>query len=91
MVCGGTGVSKSDVTIEAVEPLMEKALPGFGELLRLLSYRRVGAAAMLTRASAGVARGKAIFCVPGSPDAARLAAEELIAPEAPHVVKHARE
>jgi len=88
---GGTGVSPRDVTIEAVEPLLEKRLPGFGELFRLLSYKEVGASAMLTRCTAGTYRGAAVFCIPGSPDAVKLALEKLILPEAGHVVAVARE
>jgi molybdenum cofactor biosynthesis protein B len=89
--CGGTGVASSDVTIEAVSPFMEKALPGVGELFRLLSYEQIGSAAILSRAFAGVAKGKVFFCVPGSMDAVRLCFEKLILPEAAHIVKHARE
>jgi len=88
---GGTGISKSDVTIEALKPLLEKELPGFGELFRMLSYREIGSAAMLTRCLAGVYRGAVIFAIPGSPHAAKLALESLILPEAGHLVKHARE
>lgn len=88
---GGTGISQSDVTIEAVEGLLEKRLPGFGELLRFSSFRRVGSSAMLTRALAGTTKGKAVFCLPGSPNAVELAFKEFIIPEAGHVVKHARE
>ena len=87
---GGTGLSPDDVTIEAIRPLLDKEMPGFGELLRLLSYERIGPAAMLTRALAGVYKGMAVFCLPGSPDAARLAVERLIGPEVGHVIKHAR-
>lgn len=83
---GGTGLAKRDVTIEAVAPLLEKTLDGFGDLFRLLSYRRIGSAAMLSRAIAGVHRGRVIFCLPGSPDGVKLAWEELIAPELPHLV-----
>jgi molybdenum cofactor biosynthesis protein B len=89
--CGGTGITHSDVTIETVSPLMEKILPGFGEIFRRLSYDHIGSSAVLSRAVAGVARGKAFFCTPGSPDAARLCLEKLILPEARHIVKHARE
>ena len=87
---GGTGISPDDVTIEAIRPMLEKELPGFGELLRALSYERVGSAAMLTRALAGVLKGAAIFCIPGSPDAAELAVKELIGPEIGHLIRHAR-
>jgi molybdopterin adenylyltransferase len=88
---GGTGITPTDVTIETVSPFFEKALPGFGEFFRRISFDRVGSAAVLSRAVAGVARGKALFCIPGSPDAVRVAVEMLILPEAPHIVKHARE
>ena len=89
--CGGTGVTHSDVTIETVSPFFDKTLPGFGEFFRRLSYDKVGSAAVMSRAVAGVARGKALFCIPGSPDAVRVSVELLISPEAPHIVKHARE
>jgi molybdenum cofactor biosynthesis protein B len=88
---GGTGITPTDVTIETVSPYFEKNLPGFGEFFRRISYDRVGSAAVLSRAVAGVARGKALFCIPGSPDAVKVAVEMLILPEAPHIVKHARE
>jgi molybdopterin adenylyltransferase len=89
--CGGTGVTVSDVTIETVSPSLEKVLPGFGEIFRRLSFDKIGSGAILSRAIAGVARGKVVFCIPGSPDAVRLCFERLILPEAPHIVKHARE
>jgi len=89
--CGGTGITPKDVTIEAVSPFLEKTLPGFGEIFRRLSYDKVGSAAVLSRAAAGVAKGKALFCIPGSPDAVRVSVEMLILPEAPHIVRHARE
>ena len=88
---GGTGITPTDVTIEAVSPFFEKTLPGFGEFFRRISFDRVGSAAVLSRAVAGVAKGKALFCIPGSPDAVRVAVEMLILPESPHIVKHARE
>lgn len=89
--CGGTGITHSDVTIETVSPFLEKTLPGFGEIFRRLSYDYMGSAAVLSRTIAGVAKGKAFFCIPGSPDAVQLCFEKLILPEAGHVVKHARE
>jgi len=89
--CGGTGIAPSDVTIETVSPFLEKTLPGFGEIFRRLSYDKVGSAAVLSRAVAGVAKGKAFFCIPGSPDAVRVSVEMLILPETPHIVRHARE
>jgi molybdenum cofactor biosynthesis protein B len=89
--CGGTGIAPSDITIETVMPFLEKSLPGFGEIFRRISYDKVGSGAILSRAVAGIAKGKALFCIPGSPDAARVAVEMLILPEAPHIVRHARE
>jgi molybdenum cofactor biosynthesis protein B len=89
--CGGTGIAPSDVTIETVSPLLEKTLPGFGEIFRRLGFDEIGSAAVLSRAIGGVAKGKAVFCIPGSPDAVRLCVEKLILPETPHIVKHARE
>jgi len=89
--CGGTGISPTDVTIETVQPLLEKELHGFGEILRKVSYEQIGSAAILTRAIAGVSKRKAVFCLPGSPQAVSLALERLILPEAGHIVKHARE
>ncbi len=88
---GGTGITPTDITIETVTPFFEKTLPGFGEFFRRISYDKVGSAAVLSRAIAGVAKGKAIFCIPGSPDAVKTAVEMLILPEVPHIVKHARE
>jgi molybdenum cofactor biosynthesis protein B len=88
---GGTGITPTDITIETVTPFFEKTLPGFGEFFRRISYEKVGSAAVLSRAVAGVAKGKAIFCIPGSPDAVKTAVEMLILPEVPHIVKHARE
>jgi molybdenum cofactor biosynthesis protein B len=91
IITGGTGISRKDVTIEAVNELVEKTLPGFGELFRKLSYEEIGSAAMLTRALAGVAKSKAVFCLPGSPNAVKLAVSSLIIPELPHIIKHAKE
>ncbi|MFB6281603.1 MAG: molybdenum cofactor biosynthesis protein B [Haloferacaceae archaeon] len=87
---GGTGVTPDDVTVEAIEPLLTKRLPGFGELFRRLSYDEVGTRVVGTRATAGVADGVPVFCLPGSENAARLGAEELIVPEAPHLAGLAR-
>ena len=89
--CGGTGITRSDVTIETVSSFFEKSLPGFGEIFRRLSYDKVGSAAVMSRAVAGVAKGKVLFCIPGSPDAVRVSVEQLISPEVGHIVKHARE
>jgi len=89
--CGGTGITPSDVTIETITPFLEKILPGFGEIFRRLSYDEIGSAAILSRAIAGIARGKAVFCIPGSPNAVQLCLSRLILPEAGHLIKHARE
>ncbi len=83
---GGTGLSRRDVTIETLEPKFDKVLAGFGELFRTLSWREIGSAAMLTRAVAGTYRGKLVFCLPGSPEACRLAVSSLILPEIGHAV-----
>jgi len=88
---GGTGITPTDVTIEAVSPLLEKTLLGFGEFFRRLSFDEIGQAAVLSRAIAGVAGGKAFFCIPGSSNAVKIAVEKLILPESPHIIKHARE
>ncbi|HET8655340.1 MAG TPA: molybdenum cofactor biosynthesis protein B [Longimicrobiaceae bacterium] len=82
---GGTGISPRDTTYDALSGRLERELPGFGELFRMLSYEQVGAAAMLSRATAGVHRGCILFSTPGSPAAVRLAWEKLIAPELEHL------
>jgi molybdenum cofactor biosynthesis protein B len=84
---GGTGITSRDSTYEAVIALLDKQLDGFGELFRMLSYQDIGSAAMLSRATAGVAAGCAIFMLPGSPGAVTLAMEKLILPELGHVVR----
>jgi molybdopterin adenylyltransferase len=86
LVNGGTGISRRDRTFDAVRPLLEKEIPGFGELFRMLSWEQVGSAAMLSRATAGVHRGMIVFSTPGSPAAVRLAWEKLIEPELKHLV-----
>ncbi len=83
---GGTGLGRRDVTVATLSPLFERTLPGFGELFRRLSYETVGSAAWLTGAVAGVYHGRLVFCLPGSPDACRLAMEKLILPELPHAI-----
>ena len=87
LVTGGTGVAPRDVTPEAVAPLVGRWLPGFGELFRVRSYREVGSAAWLSRAAAGVAGGKLLVILPGSPAAVRLAADRLLVPELAHVAR----
>lgn len=84
---GGTGISSRDGTFEAIDGLLEKRLEGFGELFRMLSFQEIGSAAMMSRATAGTASRKAIFVLPGSPDAVRLAMTRLILPELGHLVQ----
>lgn len=83
---GGTGISSSDITIETVKGMIEKELPGFTSLFMLLSYPQAKSASMLSRAMAGTLKGKAVFCLPGSPRACKLATESLIIPELGHMV-----
>jgi molybdenum cofactor biosynthesis protein B len=87
IVTGGTGVSPRDVTPEAFEPLWDRRLPGFGELFRVFSVREVGTAAWLSRAEAGVARGRLVVLLPGSRAAVRLALERVLLPELHHVIR----
>jgi molybdenum cofactor biosynthesis protein B len=89
LLTGGTGTSPRDVTPEAVRPLLERELPGFGELFRMLSFAEIGPAAMLSRAFAGSRAGKVVFGLPGSPAAIRLALERLALPELGHLVGEA--
>ena len=91
IICGGTGIAPKDVTIETGSSFFEKVSPGFGELFRKLSYDEVGSAAIMSRAVAGVVKGKAVFCIPGSINAVQLCLDKLILPETGHIVKHARE
>jgi molybdenum cofactor biosynthesis protein B len=84
---GGTGITSRDGTFEAIDRLFEKRLTGFGELFRMISFDEIGSAAMLTRAAAGTVGGKAIFILPGSENAVRLAMNRLIVPELGHVVQ----
>ena len=85
VVNGGTGVSRRDTTYDTLAGMLEKTLPGFGELFRMLSWEQVGAAAMLSRATAGTYRGSVVVSVPGSPKAVALAWEKLIEPELAHL------
>lgn len=84
---GGTGISRRDSTFDVLDSLLEKRLPGFGELFRYLSYQEIGSAAMLSRAVAGIYRDTLIFSIPGSPAAAKLALERLILPELAHLIR----
>jgi len=83
---GGTGLTPKDVTYEAIKPLLEKTIDGFGELFRYLSYKDIGPSSMLSRALAGKIKNKAIFLLPGSPNAVKLALNKLILPEIKHVI-----
>lgn len=86
---GGTGITHDDCTIEAVEPLFDKRLDGFGELFRTKSYADIGTRTVLSRATAGIIDKKAVFCIPGSTSAVTLAMEEIILPEIRHILTHA--
>jgi len=87
---GGTGITSRDSTFDAVDGLLTKRLPGFGELFRALSYQQIGAAAMLSRATAGLVDRTVVIVLPGSQHAVRLALEELVLPEIGHLVREAR-
>ncbi len=82
---GGTGISHRDTTYDALARKLEKTLPGFGEIFRMLSYEEIGAAAMLSRATAGVYRNRVVFSTPGSSNAVKLAMDRLIVPELEHL------
>ena len=90
LVTGGTGLAPRDLTVEAVTPLFDREIPGFGELFRMLSFAEIGAAAMLSRAAAGLVSGRAIFLLPGSPAAVELALSRLVLPEIAHLLAQAR-
>ena len=83
---GGTGIAPRDTTYDAIEKLLEKTLPGFGELFRFLSYQEIGSRAIASRAVAGVYQHKLIFSLPGSSNAVRLGMEKLILPEMAHLI-----
>jgi molybdopterin adenylyltransferase len=87
IVNGGTGIGRRDSTVEVLERLFEKTLPGFGELFRSLSFQEIGSAAMMSRAVAGTYQGMMIFALPGSPEAVRLALDRLILPELGHTIR----
>lgn len=89
LVTGGTGLAARDVTPEAIEPSYDPPIPGFGELFRALSFEEIGAAAMLSRASAGVIGGRVVVLLPGSPKAVELAMDRLVLPEAGHLCSQA--
>jgi molybdopterin adenylyltransferase len=88
VINGGTGLTHDDCTIEAILPLLEKKIDGFGEFFRMKSLEEIGTSSMLSRAIAGVIREKVIFCIPGSTPAVTLATKELILPEVAHILSH---
>lgn len=87
---GGTGIAARDCTIEVARSLFVKELDGFGEIFRLISFQQINAAAILTRATAGLAKGKILVCLPGSSKAVRLATERMLITQLPHMVWEAR-
>ena len=89
LLTGGTGIAARDVTPEALEPILDRVIPGFGELFRALSYQEIGSAALLSRALAGTVRGRVVVALPGSRAAIRLAVEKLLLPELPHLASEA--
>jgi molybdopterin adenylyltransferase len=89
ILTGGTGVAPRDVTPDTIEPELDRVIPGFGELFRLLSFEEIGSAAILSRALAGLKRGRVIFVIPGSRGAVRLAMDRLIVPELGHLAAEA--
>jgi len=90
LITGGTGLTPSDVTIEAIRPLFIKELTAFAILLALLSFEEIDSAAMMSRAAAGVINKTTVFCIPGSLNACKLACKSLIFPEAGHIAAHVR-
>ena len=86
VLTGGTGAGRRDLTVDTVRPLLEKELPGFGELFRWLSFQEIGSAAIMSRALCGASRGKVVYCLPGSEAAVRLAVGKLVLPELPHLI-----
>jgi molybdopterin adenylyltransferase len=86
---GGTGLTHDDYTIEAITPLLEKRVEGFGELFRMKSFEEIGVSTILSRALAGTVDGKAVFCIPGSPKAVQLATSQIIIPVISHMISHA--
>ena len=90
LITGGTGISARDRTYETVSALLTKVLPGYGELFRMLSYAEIGAATILSRAVGGLMGELAVFVMPGSSAAVRLAMTKILIPELPHIVREAR-
>jgi molybdenum cofactor biosynthesis protein B len=90
LLTGGTGITSRDQTYEIVSSLLDKPLPGYGEVFRMLSYQDIGPAAILSRAVGGLIGRKVVLTMPGSPAAVRLAMEKIIVPQLPHLVREAR-
>jgi molybdenum cofactor biosynthesis protein B len=90
IISGGTGISHRDVTVETVSPVFEKQINGFGELFRFLTYQQIHTGSIMSRATAGVAKGKIIICLPGSLGAVSLAMDKIILPEIGHMVREAQ-
>jgi len=88
VLTGGTGLSPEDVTVEAIRPMLDQEIPGFGELFRYLSYEDIGPRALLSRAFAGTRDGVPVFCLPGSEQAATFGTEQLILPTIGHILGH---
>jgi molybdenum cofactor biosynthesis protein B len=91
VITGGTGLAPSDVTVDAVVPLCDRQIPGFGELFRMLSYDDIGATALLSRATAGIVEDVPVFCLPGSEQAATFGITELVLPTIGHILGHTQE
>lgn len=87
IINGGTGISRRDTTFEAVDETLEKRLNGFGEIFRFLTYQEIGSSAIMSRATAGIVKGRIVFSIPGSENAVRLAMEKLILPELGHLIQ----
>jgi molybdenum cofactor biosynthesis protein B len=90
LTTGGTGIAPRDVTAPALEAIFDSPIPGFGELFRWLSYREIGSATILSRATAGLINGKVVIALPGSPKALELAMREIVLKEAGHLVSQSR-
>jgi molybdenum cofactor biosynthesis protein B len=89
LTIGGTGISRRDITVDVLSPLMEKKLEGFGEMFRTMSFKQIGTGALMSRSTAGVINGKVVLCLPGSTAAIRLAVKRIIIPEIGHMVYEA--
>ncbi len=90
LTIGGTGLSATDITVETLKPIFDKEVEGFGDIFRNMSFKEIGAASYMSRATAGLVEGKIIYCLPGSPQAVEMAVKKLILPEVGHLVYIAR-